>query len=115
MSDFDKDAGIAIEIGGMPIFLRTADPSFRQLLESRHRGFLNDSGEPRYSFDIDLGSRYRKRRRGTLSLKLHSTTADGYCVAVILMRSWTLDRLAGTSDNRRVLTLSIRCSASCTP
>jgi hypothetical protein len=70
MSDFEKDAGVAVEIGGMPIFLRTTDPSFRQLLESRYRGFLSESGEPRYSFDIDLGDPVPGTEAGDPELKV---------------------------------------------
>jgi hypothetical protein len=45
---------IAVEIGGMPILLRTADPSFRELLASRYAGFIGASAEPSYELDVDL-------------------------------------------------------------
>jgi hypothetical protein len=45
---------IAIEIGGLPILLRTHDPFFRDLLSARYTGFISASGQPRFAFDIDL-------------------------------------------------------------
>jgi hypothetical protein len=47
-------SGVAVEIGGMPILLRTSDPSFRSMLEGRYNGFLKASSRPQFSFDIDL-------------------------------------------------------------
>jgi len=45
---------IAIEIGGVPLLLRTCDASFRELLEERYSGFVGSSRSPRLRFDIDL-------------------------------------------------------------
>jgi hypothetical protein len=45
---------IAIEIGGLPILLRTHDPAFRDLLRNRYAGFVRASGQPRFEFDVDL-------------------------------------------------------------
>jgi len=45
---------IAIEIGGMPILLRTQDGSFRELLASRYAGFVGSSLHPKFEFDVDL-------------------------------------------------------------
>jgi hypothetical protein len=45
---------IAVDIGGMPILLRTRDSSFRQLLAERYAGFVGSSSSPRFAFDIDL-------------------------------------------------------------
>ena len=45
---------IAIEIGGLPILLRTHDPAFRDLLSHRYTGFVGVSGQPRFEFDVDL-------------------------------------------------------------
>lgn len=45
---------IAVDIGGMPILLRTQDPDFRQLLAQRYAGFVNASRSPRFTFDVDL-------------------------------------------------------------
>jgi hypothetical protein len=45
---------IAVDIGGLPILLRSGDPSFLQLLAARYAGFVNSSSPPRFAFDIDL-------------------------------------------------------------
>ncbi len=45
---------IAVEIGGMPILLRTRDSSFFELLASRYAGFVSASSHPRFEFDVDL-------------------------------------------------------------
>jgi len=54
MTNMSASAGVAIEIGRMPILLRTGDPVFRRMLESRYQGFINRSATPRYSFDVEL-------------------------------------------------------------
>jgi hypothetical protein len=46
--------GVAIDIGGMPIFLRTEDPRFQQLLRNRYAGFVNPDAEASFEFDIEL-------------------------------------------------------------
>ncbi len=48
---------ITVEIGGMPIALRTQDNSFRQLLARRYAGFVDSSASPRFEFDIELTKR----------------------------------------------------------
>jgi hypothetical protein len=45
---------VSIEIGGMPIDLRTLDPSFRGLIENRYAGFVGASPDSHLEFDIDL-------------------------------------------------------------
>src|SRR5580658_1830731 len=45
---------VTIEIGGMPIDLRTLDPSFRVLIENRYAGFVGTSPDSHLEFDIDL-------------------------------------------------------------
>src|SRR5438270_4816149 len=54
MSGVENTSGVAVEIGGMPILLRTTDPAFRRMLEGRYSGFIGNSRSPRFSFDIDL-------------------------------------------------------------
>ena len=49
-----RNEWLAVEIGGMPILLRTRDPSFCQLLSDRYTGFVNPSAVPEFEFDIDL-------------------------------------------------------------
>lgn len=45
---------IAVEIGGLPILLRTQDPVFKKLVADRYAGFLGGDSHPRFEFDIDL-------------------------------------------------------------
>jgi len=45
---------IAVEIGGMPILLRTRDESFRDLLARRYEGFVGSTACPSFEFDVDL-------------------------------------------------------------
>src|SRR5262250_625366 len=46
--------GVAIEIGGMPIVLRSHDEGFRRMLQDRYSGFLGTSRNPRFEFQITL-------------------------------------------------------------
>jgi hypothetical protein len=43
-----------IEIGGIPILLRTDDDDFRGLIEQRYAGFVNNSAEPACRLEIHL-------------------------------------------------------------
>ncbi len=45
---------VSIEIGGMAIALRTQDPLFHQLIESRYTGFVGTSPSSHLEFDVDL-------------------------------------------------------------
>ena len=45
---------LSIEIGGMPIGVRTTDSSFRRLIKNRYAGFVASSKSPGLQFDIDL-------------------------------------------------------------
>ena len=45
---------VAVEIGGMPILLRTHDAEFRALLEKRYLGFVRASLEPALALDVDV-------------------------------------------------------------
>lgn len=45
---------IAVEIGGLPILLRTQDRSFLDLLSDRYAGFIGGSSKPRFEFDVEL-------------------------------------------------------------
>ena len=45
---------VVIEIGGIPIDLRTTDPDFVKLLQARYTGYVKTELEPRFTFDIDL-------------------------------------------------------------
>jgi hypothetical protein len=54
ISQFAASDSVAIEIGGMPIALRTQDTGFRQLLENRYAGFIKPSASAHFEFDVDL-------------------------------------------------------------
>jgi hypothetical protein len=45
---------LAVDIGGMPIRLRTQDSEFRALLENRYAGFLRRSGDAALALDVDV-------------------------------------------------------------
>lgn len=45
---------VAVEIGGMPILLRTQDAEFRALIEKRYTGFVRAAGEPSFALDVDV-------------------------------------------------------------
>lgn len=45
---------IAIEIGNVPILLRTADEKFRDLLVSHYAGFIANAANSKIEFDVDV-------------------------------------------------------------
>jgi hypothetical protein len=45
---------VAVEIGGMPILLRTQDRDFRALVEKRYAGFVRAAIRPSFAFDVDV-------------------------------------------------------------
>jgi hypothetical protein len=49
-----ESLSLAIEIGGMPVRVRTTDPGFLSLLHSRYAGFVSDSPDAEIEFDVDL-------------------------------------------------------------
>ena len=48
------EESVSIEIGGMPIALRTHDRSFRRLVKNRYAGFVGISKNPHLEFHMDL-------------------------------------------------------------
>lgn len=52
--DPNRSDSVSVTIGGMPITLRTKDPSFRQMLQNRYQGFLDPSSPVGLEFRIDL-------------------------------------------------------------
>lgn len=46
--------GIVIEIGGIPIQVRSESPEFLRMLEERYSGFLNCEAHPVFEFDVEL-------------------------------------------------------------
>jgi len=49
-----ESQGVIVEIGGIPILLRSDDADFQAMIEQRYAGFLNPWAEPAYEFDICL-------------------------------------------------------------
>jgi hypothetical protein len=47
-------SGATVEIGGIPIFLRTDDEDFQRLVEDRYAGFINTSLEPACRLEVHL-------------------------------------------------------------
>ena len=46
--------GVVIEIGGIPIQVRSESPEFLRMLEERYSGFLNGEAHPVFEFDVEL-------------------------------------------------------------
>lgn len=47
-------AGVTVEIGGIPIFLRSGNADFCGMIEHRYAGFVNPFASAEYEFEIDL-------------------------------------------------------------
>jgi hypothetical protein len=45
---------IVIEIGGLPVLVRTADTAFLRLLGNRYAGFLGNTEHAEFEFDVEL-------------------------------------------------------------
>jgi hypothetical protein len=45
---------VVIEIGGMPVLVRTDSQEFVRMLEGRYAGFLSPDAPPAFEFDVDL-------------------------------------------------------------
>lgn len=48
------DCDIVIEIGDVPVRVRTGDSAFLHLLEKRYTGFVNHGSHAEFEFDVDL-------------------------------------------------------------
>jgi len=46
--------GVTVEIGGIPIFLRSSNAEFCAMIEQRYAGFVNPLGSAEFEFEIDL-------------------------------------------------------------
>lgn len=46
--------GVTVEIGGIPIFLRSSNAEFCEMIEQRYEGFVNPLASAEYEFEIDL-------------------------------------------------------------
>lgn len=45
---------VVVEIGAMPILVRTSSPEFLAVLEKRYGGFINPKAEPSFEFDVEV-------------------------------------------------------------
>ena len=45
---------VSVEVGGMPVVLRTDDTAFVHMIEERYQGFVKAAENPEYRFDIHL-------------------------------------------------------------
>jgi hypothetical protein len=47
-------SGVTVEIGGIPIFLRSGNAEFCSMIEQRYAGFVNPLALAEYEFEVDL-------------------------------------------------------------
>jgi hypothetical protein len=45
---------VVVDIGRMPVLVRTDSPEFREVLEHRYGGFLNAGADPIFEFDVEI-------------------------------------------------------------
>jgi hypothetical protein len=45
---------VVIEIGAMPVLVRTSSAEFLQILENRYGGFVNPAAQPVFEFDVEI-------------------------------------------------------------
>jgi hypothetical protein len=45
---------VVVEIGGLPIRLRSGDPAFIRLIQERYAGYMSSSNDASFDFDIEL-------------------------------------------------------------
>src|ERR1035441_10356856 len=45
---------VVIEIGAMPVRVRTDSPEFLQILDDRYGGFVNSAAQPVFEFDVEI-------------------------------------------------------------
>ena len=45
---------VSVEVGGVPVALRTGDSAFIRMIQERYEGFAGAVENPEYRFDIDL-------------------------------------------------------------
>lgn len=49
-------AGVNVEIGAIPIALKSSDAKFRSLIELRYAGFINPEAKAEFEFDFELAA-----------------------------------------------------------
>jgi hypothetical protein len=70
--DRDPDE-LVVEIGGIPIELKTYDPAFRKVIKKRYAGFLRSLAVPACRFEIQLTSGAQCRDEDVKVFKIGST------------------------------------------
>jgi hypothetical protein len=85
---------VVIEIGAMPVLVRTASPEFLQILENRYGGFVNPSAQPIFEFNVEIVPPGRITDEEDLSVRFE----DG---------RWVLER----GDFRAELDPVLRCGS----
>ena len=45
---------VVVEIGAMPVLVRTSSPEFLEVLGKRYGGFINPDAEPSFEFEVDV-------------------------------------------------------------
>ena len=45
---------VVIEIGAMPVLVRTSSPEFLQILRERYGGFVNSAAQPVFEFEVEI-------------------------------------------------------------
>jgi len=49
-----NDYAVVVEIGAMPVLVRTGSPEFLQILGNRYGDFVNPAAEPVFEFDVEI-------------------------------------------------------------
>jgi hypothetical protein len=63
---------VIIEIGGMPIQVRSESPGFLRTLEDRYSGFLSPKARPVFQFDVELAKPGRITGEDDVSVRFES-------------------------------------------
>ena len=63
---------VIIEIGGMPVQVRSESPEFLRMLESRYSGFLSPGAPPIFEIDVELVAPGRITEEDDLSVRFES-------------------------------------------
>jgi hypothetical protein len=45
---------VLVEIGAMPVLVRTSSPEFHQILQERYGGFVNSAAHPAFEFEVEI-------------------------------------------------------------
>lgn len=61
-----------VEIGGMPILVRTDSPKFHRILQQRYGGYLSEASQPAAVFDVDIVRPQRISDEEDLSVRLEA-------------------------------------------